>query len=140
MTLVIFYHGKSAGSAGNASGIRDNYPLFQSFIYKLGSNTRNHDNCGTKPPHGGKISHGSLCLNVSWSFQSAPAFSDGGTAIRQVNDNGKVIRPVARTRLQLNRHAVNPPLLRNRILCKTKCYIYCETCGILLSTRGSRFK
>ncbi|WP_419627152.1 hypothetical protein, partial [Thiolapillus sp.] len=42
-------------------------------------------------------------------FQSPPAFSGEGTALRQANDNRKVIRVVARTRLQLNSYAVNTP-------------------------------
>ena len=42
-------------------------------------------------------------------FQSTPAFSGEGTPLRQANDNRKVIRAVARTRLQLNSYAVNTP-------------------------------
>ena len=45
----------------------------------------------------------------SLAFQSTPAFSGEGTALRQANDNRKVIRVVARTRLQLNSYAVNTP-------------------------------
>ncbi len=50
-----------------------------------------------------------LSNDETFQFQSTPAFSGEGTALRQANDNRKVIRVVARTRLQLNSYAVNTP-------------------------------